>query len=455
MSFANSRRQSLLEVTQNHKSHNVALLVASTQTAFSYLLEWTPNLISLVFLGQRYDDTTISALGFAILWANVFGYGLLTGLTTGLETMTSQAYGARNFKITSIQFWQCMWILLITMIPISILQYYSYDLLVLINGKEEICELAGYVTRGLIPSILINGLYGQTKGFLNGLNVYNLSLITQCTSASLHILWCYIFIYYFDLGLLGVILARTATETINLSMIWLLIAYTKVCKQALSCCTKESLRGWFEFLKVAIPIGLLLWLEWLSYEMYSFQASLLPVQMMAANIVMNNFSSFYFQFAYGVSIASTTFIGNSMGGGDFYSARKFSKSSVTITLIFVVISQGLLYSLRKAFAGVFTNDPQVQDEMLKVFVFFCVLMACDSMQAILTGIVRGIGHEKGACITFLFFYLIVGQSVAFYLTQFRDFGLEGILIGMIIGTILYDLIMIITVIFAKWEKLKY
>lgn len=91
-----------MEITQTHKSNDVALLVASTQTAFSYLLEWTPNLISLVFLGQRYDDTTISALGFAILWANVFGYGLLTGLATGLETMTSQAYGARNFKITSI-----------------------------------------------------------------------------------------------------------------------------------------------------------------------------------------------------------------------------------------------------------------------------------------------------------------------------------------------------------------
>lgn len=126
------------------------------------------------------------------------------------------------------------------------------------------------MTKGLIPSILINGLYNQTKGFLNGQNVYNLSLITQCTSASLHILWCYLFIYELDMGLLGVILARTATETINLCLIWLLIAYSKVCRHTLSKCTKESLVGWFSFLKVAIPIGLLLWLEWLSYEMYSF-----------------------------------------------------------------------------------------------------------------------------------------------------------------------------------------
>jgi len=49
---------------------------------------------------------------------------------------------------------------------------------------------------------------------------------------------------------------------------------------------KEAFTKWIEFLKVAIPIGSILTLEWLCYEMYTIQAAHLD------EVVKNNIFKF-------------------------------------------------------------------------------------------------------------------------------------------------------------------
>jgi MATE family multidrug resistance protein len=86
-------------------------------------------------------------------------------------------------------------------------------------------------------------------------------------------------------------------------------------------------KHWGPYLKTAIPIGSLLWLEWLCYEFYSLQASFMNDAYMGANVIMSNFASLYYQFAYGISIAATTYVGGKMGSKDPKTAKKYHNTN--------------------------------------------------------------------------------------------------------------------------------
>lgn len=49
-----------------------------------------------------------------------------------------------------------------------------------------------------------------------------------------------------------------------------------------------------KFLKSAIPIGTILWFEWVCYEFYMMQASYLSEDLLSANVIMSNWAAFYY-----------------------------------------------------------------------------------------------------------------------------------------------------------------
>lgn len=70
-----------------------------------------------------------------------------------------------------------------------------------------------------------------------------------------------------------------------------------------------------------------------------------------------------------------------------------------------------------------------------------------------TGIVRGIGRENNACISFVFFYLGVGQAASYLFCFYFKLGLKGIWLGLIIGAGGYDMLQVLNLILSNWTKL--
>jgi MATE family multidrug resistance protein len=72
----------------------------------------------LVFIGQLNDPVLLSAVGIGNVVLNSIGTSFIFGLNSGLETLVSQAFGAKNFKLCGIYLQRGRIALIILMVPI-------------------------------------------------------------------------------------------------------------------------------------------------------------------------------------------------------------------------------------------------------------------------------------------------------------------------------------------------
>lgn len=96
------------------------------------------------------------------------------------------------------------------------------------------------------------------------------------------------------------------------------IKYKDVFKKSWKPWTTAALSGWCNFLKIAIPVGSIVYLEWFSFEFYTIQAANLANDtndnaLLTAHGALANSCSLYSMLSMGISIAIATYVGNAVG----------------------------------------------------------------------------------------------------------------------------------------------
>jgi len=83
-----------------------------------------------------------------------------------------------------------------------------------------------------------------------------------------HPLWCYIFAFVFDGGLVGIGYARSVSEYLGYVILVLIIKKKNLIAETwyFSYDFKIIFSNWIDFLKIAIPVGSLVFLEWIFFE---------------------------------------------------------------------------------------------------------------------------------------------------------------------------------------------
>ena len=63
------------------------------------ILQWIQETINLVFIGHLNDPTKLAAVGMGNTIINMFAIGPISGLNCAVETLVSQAYGAKRIDL--------------------------------------------------------------------------------------------------------------------------------------------------------------------------------------------------------------------------------------------------------------------------------------------------------------------------------------------------------------------
>ena len=58
--------------------------------------------INLIFIGHLNDPVKVAAVGMGNIIINLVAVGPFTGLNSSLETLVSQAYGAKNMRLCGV-----------------------------------------------------------------------------------------------------------------------------------------------------------------------------------------------------------------------------------------------------------------------------------------------------------------------------------------------------------------
>ena len=115
------------------------LFTLAWPTVFSYFFHHFVSMISLFFAG-RLGEVELAAGTLAISFINITGPSLFFGLASAVETLCSQAFGARNYSLVGVVLQRGVWILGITCILTWTLWINTERLLLLVHQKKNVAQ---------------------------------------------------------------------------------------------------------------------------------------------------------------------------------------------------------------------------------------------------------------------------------------------------------------------------
>ncbi|KAG8632872.1 hypothetical protein MANES_18G062732v8 [Manihot esculenta] len=362
------------------------------------------TVITQAFAGHL-GDLNLAAISIATTVIISFSFGFLLGMASALETLCGQAYGAKQYQMLGI-YLQRSWIVLflwsILLLPMFL---FATPILKLIGQPAEVAEQTGLVAIWLKAGIVATAI---TLDFSWWVSV--LGMLCYCVCGGCPLTWtgfstqAFVGLWsFFKLSLAsGVMLLL---ENFYYRVLIIVSGYmhnTEVAVDALSIC-----------------IGIYAW------------ESMIPLGFLAAT---------------GVRVA------NELGAGNAKGAKFATKVSVLTSLAVGFFFWLIVIAFPEKLAMIFTSSSSIISMVkdLAVLLSFTILLNC--IQPVLSGVAVGSRWQALVAYINIGSYYIVGVPLGACLGWLLHFGFTGIWAGMLIGTVVQTLILIIITMKCEWEK---
>ena len=128
-----------------------------------------------------------------------------------------------------------------------------------------------------------------------------------------------------------------------------------------------------------------------------------------------------------VATASTTFVGQNIGAGDFGRTRKGVKTSLTMAVGSTVTLISIMLLFAKPLLGIFTEDAEVLDFAWRFMRIVAPFYFCSCFNQIFAGALRGAGNAKAPM------YIMLGSFVLFrqaYLAVTKLLGSPFVMVAL-------------------------
>ncbi|XP_074321706.1 protein DETOXIFICATION 16-like [Silene latifolia] len=221
------------------------------------ILQFCIQLISIMFVGHL-GQLPLSSASLGTSFASVTGLYVLLGMSSALETLCGQAYGAKQYSMLGIYTQRAMLVLMLFGIPLAAVWYYTSDILILCHQDHEIAEEAGTFNRWMIPSLFAYGVLQCLNRFLQTQNIVIPMMLTSCITALFHVPLCWALIFKLGLGIKGAALANNISYWINFFLLAIYLRFSPAWLKTWTGFSKETFYDIWSFLKLAIPSALMI-----------------------------------------------------------------------------------------------------------------------------------------------------------------------------------------------------
>nr|XP_043633715.1 protein DETOXIFICATION 14-like [Erigeron canadensis] len=418
-------------------------------TLSQYLLQ----VISVMMVGHL-GELSLSSTSIAISLSSVTGFSLILGMSSALETLCGQAYGAQQYKKVGTLTYTAIVSLLIVCIPLSIFWRYTGDLLILTGQSPSISHEAGKFITYLIPALFASAILQPLVRYFQMQSMLLPMLASSAVALCVHIPLCWALVYKTGLGNIGGAISMGVAMWSNAIFLLFYMVYSSACAKTRSPITLEVFHGMRLFFSFAVPSAVMICLEWWSYEFLILLSGLLPnpeLETSVLSICLNTIATLY-AIPYGFAAAVSTRVSNELGAGNPRGARVAVKAIMILAVIETTIVSTIVFVNRHIFGYIFTNEKEVVDYVTRIAPFLCLNIIMDSLQGTLSGVARGVGWQHlGAYANLAAFYL-VGIPVAAYLGFCTSLRGEGLWLGILVGATIQVFLLSVVTISTNYEK---
>ncbi|KAL9682371.1 hypothetical protein QQ045_014167 [Rhodiola kirilowii] len=299
------------------------------------------QIVTIMFVGHL-SVTALSGAALGYSFVSVTGISVIIAMSSALDTLCGQAYGAKQFRLVGIHLQRAIVVQLATCILLTALWANTGRILKAIGQNEEIAETAGVYALYLIPCVYGHAFLQSQVKFLQTQSIVFPMVLLSGLTFLFHAILCWIMLSKSNLGYRGAALSTTMSVWLSqhVFIYSMYIKFSANCKETWPGFSTEALSGIRFHLRLAIPSTLMVCLEFWTFELMVLLSGLLPNPQLQTSVltITLNTSTLLFMVSFGFGAAISTRISNELGAGNPQAA----KLAIRIVLaIYIVVGLAL------------------------------------------------------------------------------------------------------------------
>ena len=203
-----------------------------------------------------------------------------------------------------------------------------------------------------------------------------------------------------------------------------------------------------DLIKVGLPSSLAIMIEFTAANIIAVIMGRVAGIYAAAHNLICTFTSVAFMIPLAISNAAAVKVGFANGAKDYITLKKYSYSSIIMSLTVMSISAALIGLFPRVFISLFTPDKALIEVCIPILYLLCFFQIFDGLQVSLAGIFKGLKKTKIVMISNFIAYWIISFPIGCTLAFRFHLNLIGFWYGLFIAAIV-----ICTIMYLKLSRI--
>jgi MATE family multidrug resistance protein len=415
-------------------------------------LAWPLVLAELGWMSMGIVDTIMVgrlphsavAIGAVSLGAILFNTATISAgcLLLGLDTLVSQAYGARRIAECHRSLWAAVYLcaaltpclVAINFLTIAGLQRFHVNPAILPQASSYVFRL----NWGILPLLL----YFAFRRYLQAIALVRPVMFALISANAINLAGNWVLIHghwgFPAMGTDGSALSTCAAQFYMASVLIVSAVYYDFRRRSGMLRVSFALDWQLlrRLLSLGLPAAAHVILEVGIFGLATVLIARLDPASLAGHIVALNMASLSFMVPLGISSAAAVRVGHLIGQRDPAAAGRAGWSALACGVAFMGFAAIAFLTIPERIARIYTSDPAVIKVSVTLLAIAAAFQLFDGCQVVVSGALRGTGNTRAPMFCNLLFYWVVGLPLGMWLCFGLGWGAAGIWVGLCCGLML-------------------
>ncbi|WCJ26721.1 MATE efflux family protein [Euphorbia peplus] len=241
---------------------------------------------------------------------------------------------------------------------------------------------------------------------------------------------------------------------VNVLLLALYVKLSHSCQTTWTGFSTQAFHNIPMFLRIAIPSASMHCLKVWTFDIVLLLSGLLPNPKLQTSVfsISLTTSGLVWMIPFGLACAVSIRVSNELGAGNPKSASLATKVVLCMTVCQGILVGVVMILVRNVWGKVYRNEEQVIKHVSSIMPLLAVTSFLDSIQSVLSGVVRGCGSQKiGAYVNLGSFYL-VGIPSSVVLDFVVHLQTKGLWLGIMSAFLVQGVLLLIITITTDWVQ---
>ncbi len=381
----------------------------------------------------------------------IFGMAVMLGL----DTLVSQAYGARDIRDCHRWFFDGLTLAALMTVPIMLLLaavWYAIPELGFHQAVRPMLESYFGVVLLSTPFLLA---YAVCRRYLQGMHAVLPVMIALLTANLINAAANWLLIYgHLGFPALGVAGSAWATVISRAYMLGaLLLAVWWIDKRRMRDAGIESREGLWHvdrawdgarlrrLLALGLPAASQMAAEVGVFALATALSGMLDPISSASHQIALNLAGVAFMVPLGLGSAGAVRVGHAVGARDRQRAAAAGWTAILLAASFMIVAASVFVLVPRQLIGLFTTNESVLAVGTALLLLAAIFQLFDGIQGVITGTLRGIGDTRTPMLVNLVAHWGIGLPTGYLLCFVIGWGVYGLWIGLSLGLIVTGVIL--------------